>query len=206
MLTQSKNLVYTAPAGGGKSLVADVVLLKKVIQDPVKKALLVLPCVALVQEKTKWLRRLAEGISKVELMDGALPNARRLQWKQISVVSFHGGSNSKATWANCDVAVCTIEKANMLVNSAIEEGTIDDLGIIVCDELHMLDGEHRGYIYELMLTKILTLQPGIQIIGMSATLANPEVLANWLTGKILCGEISTYSYPRTPCLREHNLS
>ncbi|KAJ9652043.1 hypothetical protein H2198_008705 [Neophaeococcomyces mojaviensis] len=183
VLSQSKNLVYTAPTGGGKSLVADVVLLRKVIQNPTKKALLVLPYVALVQEKTKWLRRLVEGIVKDESHGSPGFGSRNASSRGIIVTSFYGGSKSKTNWSDCDVAVCTIEKANLIVNSAIEEGTIDELGVVVCDELHMLDDEHRGYIFELMLTKLLTLQLEIQIIGMSATLENPEVLANWLQAK-----------------------
>lgn len=35
----------------------------------------------------------------------------------------------------------------------------------------MLDDEHRGYLLELMVTKLLLLQQDIQIIGMSATLS-----------------------------------
>ena len=182
VLSQSKNLVYTAPTGGGKSLVADVVMINKVVRSSSKKALLVLPYVALVQEKTKWLRRLVEGLQK-DPDDNTSQKVCRATGREVSVVSCYGGIKSKATWADCDVAVCTIEKANMLLNSAIEEGTIDQLGIVVCDELHMIDDAHRGYILELMLTKILTLQSGIQIIGMSATMANPEVIAAWLQAK-----------------------
>lgn len=37
------NLVYSAPTGGGKSLVADVLMLKNIVENPGKKALLVLP-------------------------------------------------------------------------------------------------------------------------------------------------------------------
>lgn len=51
---------------------------------------------------------------------------------------------------------------------------------MVLDELHMLDDEHRGYLLELMVTKLLLLQQDIQIVGMSATLSvslwsNPSV-------------------------------
>ena len=28
---------------------------------------------------------------------------------------------------------------------AIEDGTVGDLGVIVLDELHMVDDDHRGY-------------------------------------------------------------
>lgn len=53
----------------------------------------------------------------------------------------------------------------------IEECSIGDLGVVVLDELHMLDDEHRGYLLELMVTKLLLLQQDIQIVGMSATLS-----------------------------------
>lgn len=43
--------------------------------------------------------------------------------------------------------------------------------MVVLDELHMLDDEHRGYLLELMVTKLLLLQQDIQIVGMSATLS-----------------------------------
>ena len=57
------------------------------------------------------------------------------------------------------------------MNTAIEDCTIDDLGVVVLDELHMIDDDHRGYIMELMATKLLSLQGKVQIIGMSATLS-----------------------------------
>lgn len=58
-----------------------------------------------------------------------------------------------------------------MINSAIEDCSIGDLGVVVLDELHMLDDEHRGYLLELMVTKLLLLQQDIQIVGMSATLS-----------------------------------
>ena len=193
ILSGAKNLVYTAPTGGGKSLVADLLMLKRVIENP-KKAILVLPYVALVQEKLTWLRRIVEGVKKT-----LSPDSQQIEptskWKKfgdhsdIRVAGFFGGSKTRATWADVDIAVCTIEKvglfpvilipstvwlnllqANSLVNAAIQENTIDQLGIVVMDELHMLDDDHRGYLLELMATKLLSLQQEIQIVGLSATL------------------------------------
>ncbi|DAA79812.1 TPA_exp: Uncharacterized protein A8136_0585 [Trichophyton benhamiae CBS 112371] len=185
-LSGEKNLVYSAPTGGGKSLVADVLMLKRILTCPDKKAILVLPYVALVQEKLKWLRRVVEGIPRCthdddyeddadNSADGARRSSRlKSEENFIRVTGFFGGSKARTTWSDTDVA------ANSLVNSAIEDCTIDKLGVIVLDELHMLDDEHRGYLIEIMVTKLLLLQQDIQIIGMSATLSNTEVLAKWL--------------------------
>ncbi|PMD31140.1 P-loop containing nucleoside triphosphate hydrolase protein [Hyaloscypha variabilis F] len=182
-LRGEKNLVYTAPTGGGKSLVADVLMLKKVIDTPGKKAMLVLPYVALVQEKMRWLRKVVEGIVKTPaspLLREQRPWRKRGDEDLIKVAGFFGGSKSKVTWEDMDIAVCTIEKANSLVNIAIDDLSIGTLGVVVMDEMHMIDDESRGYILELMATKLLSLEQWVQIIGMSATLNNAELLARWL--------------------------
>ena len=112
LMTGEKNFVYTAPTGGGKSLVADVIMLKRVIEQPGAKALLVLPYVALVQEKLKWLRAVVEGVTKrinpAELSAPYLPYKYRDP--AIRVGAFLGGSKSRVTWTDVDIAVCTIEK------------------------------------------------------------------------------------------------
>ncbi|THV49571.1 hypothetical protein BGAL_0188g00050 [Botrytis galanthina] len=182
-LAGQRNLVYTAPTGGGKSLVADVLMLKKIIQNPEKKALLVLPYVALVQEKLRWLRRIVQGISKkTSVRESKWPSMWRNRGDEnsIRVTGFYGGSKSNATWADMDIAVCTIEKANSLVNAAIDDCSIGNLGVVVMDEIHFINDESRGYILELMATKLLSLEQGVQIVGMSATLDNADLLAKWL--------------------------
>ena len=53
------------------------------------------------------------------------------------------------------------------------------MGIVVLDELHMVHDEHRGYILELLATKLLTMDQKIQIVGMSATLSvSPAMMYN----------------------------
>lgn len=126
LLTGEKNLVYTAPTGGGKSLVADVLMLKRVVEDRTKKAILVLPYVALVQEKLKWLRKVVEGIKKISnplsQTDSQLPSWRKkYRNDSLRVVGFFGGSKTRATWSDVDVAVCTIEK---VISVTLTEGVI----------------------------------------------------------------------------------
>lgn len=188
LLKGEENLVYSAPTGGGKSLVADVLMLKRVLEDREAKAILVLPYVALVQEKVRWLRNVVQGISR-EAITGPIEESDQKFWRRrsdedtVRVVGFFGGSKVKQTWADFDIGVCTIEKANSLVNTAINDGSITKLKVVVLDELHMIDDDHRGYLLELMATKLLSLDDhAVQIIGMSATLTNIALLATWLQG------------------------
>lgn len=117
LLQGEKNLVYSAPTGGGKSLVADVLMLKRVLDDHDAKAILVLPYVALVQEKVRWLRNVVSGILREQLGQQQHEDqkfwARRADRDTIRVVGFFGGSKVRATWADFDIAVCTIEKVSV---------------------------------------------------------------------------------------------
>jgi replicative superfamily II helicase len=56
------------------------------------------------------------------------------------------------------------------VNTAIDDCSIGSLKVVVMDEIHMVDDDYRGYLIELMATKLLCLQDSVQLIGMSATL------------------------------------
>jgi len=59
-----------------------------------------------------------------------------------------------------------------------------ELGCVVFDEIHMINDEHRGHVWEQC---IMLLPTHIQMIGLSATLDNPEKFAFWLETK---GDIS----------------
>ncbi|XP_073523632.1 DNA polymerase theta-like isoform X2 [Phyllobates terribilis] len=173
-----KNLVYSAPTSAGKTLVAELLILKRVLETR-KKAIFILPFVSVAKEKTLYLQNLFQEVG-------------------VRVGGYMGGSTPAGGFTSLDVAVCTIEKANGLVNRLIEENRIDLLGMLVVDELHMLGDSHRGYLLELLLTKIqyVTRKPSagnkssrdsqieVQIVGMSATLPNLGLLASWLGAEL----------------------
>ncbi|KAM5351654.1 hypothetical protein ACJ41O_004377 [Fusarium nematophilum] len=185
LLTGEKNLVYCAPTGGGKSLVADVLMLKRILEEQGSKALLVLPYVALVQEKVRWLRSVVQGLrfaTAPDIDDEKRIWRRRADEGTVRVVGFFGGGKVRATWADFDIGVCTLEKANALVNTAIDDCSISKLRAVILDELHMVDDDHRGYLLELVATKLLSLEQPVQIVGMSATLPNMDLMAQWLDG------------------------
>ncbi|XP_024005041.1 helicase and polymerase-containing protein TEBICHI isoform X2 [Eutrema salsugineum] len=180
---QKRNLVYCASTSAGKSFVAEVLMLRRVITTG-KMALLVLPYVSICAEKAEHLEVLLEPLGK-------------------HVRSYYGNQGGGTLPKGTAVAVCTIEKANSLINRLLEEGRLSELGIIVIDELHMVGDQHRGYLLELMLTKLRyaagegssesssgessgnssgKTDPahGLQIVGMSATMPNVGAVADWL--------------------------
>ncbi|XP_035992816.1 DNA polymerase theta [Fundulus heteroclitus] len=164
------NLVYSAPTSAGKTLVSELLILKRVLETR-RKALFILPFVSVAKEKMHYLQSVFEEAG-------------------IRVEGYMGSTSAAGGFTTLDVAVCTIEKANSLINRLIEENSMDLLGVVVVDELHMVGDSGRGYLLELLLTKIRyiaqkqntsgSLAEGVQIIGMSATLPNLSLLAGWL--------------------------
>ncbi|XP_042440198.1 helicase and polymerase-containing protein TEBICHI-like [Zingiber officinale] len=180
---EGRNLVYCATTSSGKSFVAEILMLRQVLSSG-KMALLVLPYVSLCAEKAEHLELLLEPFGK-------------------HVRSFYGNQGGGALPKDTSVAVCTIEKANSLINRLLEESRLSELGIIVIDELHMVADQHRGYLLELLLTKLRYAAGegstdsssgersggssgeggsahGLQIVGMSATMPNVAAVADWL--------------------------
>uniref|UniRef100_A0A4W3GYT0 DNA polymerase theta n=1 Tax=Callorhinchus milii TaxID=7868 RepID=A0A4W3GYT0_CALMI len=167
---EGKNLVYSAPTSAGKTLIAELLILKRVLETR-KKALFILPFVSVAKEKMYYLQNIFQEVG-------------------VRVEGYMGSMSPAGGFSSLDVAVCTIEKANGLINRIIEEEKMEKLGIVVVDELHMLGDSHRGYLLELLLTKILYVSQkthfnkGVQIIGMSATLPNLGILATWLNAEL----------------------
>lgn len=179
---QRRNLVYCASTSAGKSFVAEILMLRRVISTG-KIALLVLPYVSICAEKAEHLEGLLEPLG-------------------MHVRSYYGNQGGGTLPKDTSVAVCTIEKANSLINRLLEEGRLSEVGIMVIDELHMVGDQSRGYLLELLLTKLRyaagegntesssgessgtsskgDAAHGLQIVGMSATMPNVAAVADWL--------------------------
>ena len=73
---------------------------------------------------------------------------------------------------------------NIKSSVSFEMDIENDLGCVVFDEIHMINDESRGSIWE---QSIMLLPSHIQMVGLSATLDDPEKFAFWLETK---GDIS----------------
>lgn len=107
LLSGERNLVYTAPTSAGKSLVADVLAIRRVIAER-KKAIIVVPYIAIVQEKTRFLKKVLEKVKVMADSKGHWDKQKR--WRGVNVVGFHSGAKGRLGWKELDLAVCTIEK------------------------------------------------------------------------------------------------
>jgi DNA polymerase I-like protein with 3'-5' exonuclease and polymerase domains len=255
LLSRPHNLIYSAPTSGGKTLVAELLMLHRLFSEParrpgfpgaealptasssapapaapalaarrmgaggasssvssasaaasaaaarppISRALVVLPFVALVEEKARWL-------------EGMVDRLRDADGRTIRVAAVHGRTDVVGFSPSTRICVCTLEKANGVVNRMVRDGIFADLSVCVVDELHMVGDRSRGAPLEVLLTKLAYLSAArgagagagagagegraaasaasaaaacpvsssVQIIGMSATVSNLQQLADWL--------------------------
>lgn len=104
------NLVYCAPTSGGKTLVAELVIFKTVMNLK-KRAVFVLPFVSLVVEKERHFKKMITIFNRQQPYD-----------QRIKVRGFYGDQVVKSRSYKEDILICTIEKANGILNSLIQRG------------------------------------------------------------------------------------
>ncbi len=156
-LLEGKNMVVAAPTASGKTLIAEIAALNVIRKN--KKVVYIVPLKALATEKHEEFREKYEKLG-------------------IKVAVSSGDMDSSDPWlASKDLIIATSEKLDSLMRHGIE--WINDVGLVIADEIHLLDSANRGPTLEVTLTRLRQfVNP--QIIGLSATISNYEELAEWL--------------------------
>jgi len=162
-LLDGKNLLVCTPTASGKTLIAELAMLKSIVERK-GKAIYIVPLRALASEKFNDFKNKYSGFCNVALSTGDL-------------------DSNDSYLVNYDLVVCTAEKLDSLIRH--HTPWLKDVATIVVDEVHMLNDAGRGPTLELLMTILKKLLKNVQVISLSATIGNPEELAGWLDANLV---------------------
>ncbi|MFX1502767.1 MAG: DEAD/DEAH box helicase, partial [Promethearchaeota archaeon] len=157
-----KSFLICAPSGSGKTLIGEVCAINNVFQKFGKSVYLV-PYKALATEKyTHFKKSYSRFGVNVELSIGD-----------------YDVDDSKLEKA--DLIVTTYEKCDSVLRNFYDKEWIFDISTIIIDEIHIIGETDRGPRLESLIVRLNEFLHNPQIIGLSATIANPKFFNSWLS-------------------------
>ncbi|TET25463.1 MAG: DEAD/DEAH box helicase [Candidatus Bathyarchaeum sp.] len=161
---EGKNLVLASPTASGKTLIAELCALKHVLERD-GKVLYLSPLRALASEKFEEFRKYT--------------NIKKGNGRRVSVGISTGDYDSSDPWmGKHDIIITTNEKADSLLRHRAR--WVSDVSLVVADEVHLLNDPDRGPTLEVVLARLMQVNPDIQLLVLSATIKNVEEVAEWL--------------------------
>lgn len=161
-LLKGKNVLVCTPTASGKTFVAEIAMIKKIV-DENKKAIYVVPLKALASEKFKEFSKKYPGL-KVALSIGDT-------------------DSSESYLSSYDIIVTTAEKMDSLVRHKAD--WIGRIGLVIIDEIHLLNDISRGPTLEILITMLKMMLRDVQFVCLSATIGNSKELAEWLNAELI---------------------
>jgi len=159
---EGESLVLSMPTASGKTFVATLAAINNMQKG--HKVVYICPLVALASEKYEYYKKLFDKRWKVAISVGDL-------------------DSSDPRLAEYDFIICTTEKLDSLIRHGA--AWIKELGLVVIDEVHMLNDPSRGPTLEVLITQLKELLPHAQTLAFSATIRNADELAEWLGCKLV---------------------
>ena len=158
-LERGRNLLVCSPTASGKTLIAELAFLQALNEK--KISVYIVPLKALAQEKYAQFTK--RNVFSVGLAVGDLDEKDQHLHQH-------------------DVIVATAEKLDSLLRH--HAPWTARIGVVVVDEIHLLNDPGRGPTLEILLTMLKRITRP-QLIGLSATIGNPEELAEWLAADLV---------------------
>lgn len=162
-LLERKNMLICTPTASGKTLIAELASLKSIMEGD-GKTIYIVPLKALASEKSNDFKRKYGNLIRIALSIGNLDSA-------------------DPYLADYDLVICTAEKLDSLIRH--HTPWLQRVSTVVVDEVHLLNDPGRGPTLEILITVLRKLLKKVQIIALSATIGNPEELAEWLDAKLV---------------------
>jgi helicase len=167
-----KNLVLASPTASGKTLIAELCALKHILEKD-GKVLYLTPLRALASEKYEEFKKYTA--------------LRKADGRKIRVGISTGDYDSSDNWLRrYDIIVATNEKTDSLLRHRAR--WMDEISLIVADEVHLLNDGDRGPTLEVVLARLMQINPEAQILALSATIRNAEEAAEWLNANCITTE------------------
>ena len=161
-LLDGKSILVSAPTASGKTLIAMLAMFSYLSKNN-GKVVYLSPLRALAAEKFTEFKKL----EKI-----ALGNKIKVG---ISTGDFE---NIEKNLEKSNILILTNEKMDSVIRHGAE--WIDEIGLVISDEIHLIGDENRGPTLEMILTQLKLLDSKPQIVGLSATITNSDEIANWL--------------------------
>lgn len=165
-LLDGTNMVVAIPTASGKTLLALLASLKS-LEQPGIKVLYLSPLKALAYEKYQEFRKYFNKLNK----------------RVVLLTGDYDAEDRKAYYA--DIIIATNEK----VDSALRHNSkwLTHLGVIIADEVHLINDGHRGPTLEVVLAQLRQITQA-QILALSATIKNADQIARWLQAELISSE------------------
>jgi len=167
-----KNIVLASPTASGKTLIAELCALKHVLEKHGKVVYLA-PLRALASEKFEDFKK----YSSIRKPDG----------RKVNVGISTGDFDTADNWLErYDIIVTTNEKADSLLRHRAK--WMDEISLVIADEVHLLNDAGRGPTLEVVLARLMQVNPNIQVLALSATIGNVNEIAEWLKAAYIVTE------------------
>ncbi|MBD3350634.1 MAG: DEAD/DEAH box helicase [Candidatus Lokiarchaeota archaeon] len=168
-IVNKNNLVISIPTASGKTLIAEIAMMQCLLnfkeKGIKKKAIYLCPLKALASEKYHEFRE---------------------KWSKLGIsIAYSIGDVDSHNFRvfEKDLIIMTNEKADSMFRNRPD--FIKKIGIVIVDEIHLLNSESRGITLEVLITRILSINPTVQILGLSATINNADEIARWLNAELI---------------------
>ena len=171
-LLKGENLLVVSATGSGKTLVGELAGIPKALNG--KKFLFLTPLVALANQKYRDFKKRYEPLG--------LKVAIKVGMNRIKAKGELKLPNSNIQ--DADIVVGTYEGIDFMLRSG-DSAALNDLGLVLIDEIHTISDEGRGLRLNGLIKRIEHIFPKTQVIGLSATIKNPQDLANDFNMKLV---------------------
>lgn len=165
-LFEGKNLIVATPTASGKTFIAILLMIQKLLQDKNGKIVYLVPLKALANEKYQEFREIFS----------------RIPIGKVNIMISTGDYDSRGEeLKKAHIIIATYEKMDSLMRH--NPTWIKSVRTLVVDEVHLIGSVDRGYVIENIIMRYKSEGMPIQILMLSATITNIDHFSRWIDGE-----------------------